>query len=138
MSLHVSRFIKLSSQENSDSDSDTDSDSDFKLRISHKRLKTDALHETTETNSHHEEAPDFNETNENNSIERSIISSVTAIPSTTSKYKQKSKQKSKQKAKRKKINRTASKDKQKAVNHEDDEFLRHAAFQNGLDELLKE
>ena len=71
-----------------------------------------------------QETPDFNETNEINSIERSIISTVTAIPSTTSK----SKQKSKQKAKRKKINRTASKDKQKAINQEDDEFLRIAAF----------
>ena len=100
MSLHVSRFMKLSSQENSDSDSDSDTDSDLKLRISHKRLKTNALHETTEINS--------------------IIPTATTIPS---------------KNKRKKINRRANKDKQKAINQEDDEFLRHAAFQIGLDQL---
>ena len=90
------RFTKLSSQENSDSDTD----SDLKLRISHKRLKTNASHETTEINS--------------------IIPTATTIPS---------------KNKRKKINRRANKDKQKAINQEDDEFLRHAAFQIGLDQL---
>ena len=80
------RFTKLSSQENSDSDTD----SDLKLRISHKRLKTNALHETTEINS--------------------------IIPPS--------------KNKRKKINRRANKDKQKAINQEDDEFLRHATINN--------
>ena len=55
------RFMKLSTQDNSDSDNDTDSD--LKLRISHKRLKTDALHETTGTNSRQENNPYLNETN---------------------------------------------------------------------------
>jgi hypothetical protein len=95
MSVRFSRLSprskKLSTQDNSDSDSDTDSD--LKLRISHKRLKTDALHKTSETISRQEEAPDFNETNEINSIEPSIIPTVTTIPSTL-KSKQKSKQKS--------------------------------------------
>ena len=75
------RSMKLSTQDNSESDSDSDTDSDLKLRISHKRLKTDALHETSETSSRQEEVPDFNETNEISSIERSIIPTVTTIPS---------------------------------------------------------
>jgi hypothetical protein len=128
--------MKLSTLDNSDSDSDGDSDtdSDLKLRISCKRLKTDALHKTSETSSWREEIPDLIETNEYNSIEPSIIPTFTTIPSkqkAKQKPKQKPKQKAKQESKQKEIGLKAS----KAINHEDDEILRLSAFQNGLDEL---
>ena len=81
--------MSLHQYSDSVSDSDCDTDSDFKLRISHKRLKTDTLLETTGTNSRQQKTPDLNETNDYNSIEPSIIPTVTTITS-----KQISKQKS--------------------------------------------
>ena len=126
------RSKKLSSHQYSDSDNDSDTDSDFKLRISHKRLKSDTLHETNGTNSGKEKTPDLNETNEINSIEPSRIPTVTTIPS-KQKSKQKSKQISKQISKQKKIDNVYDElnDNESINNEEDDNNMDIADSDDG-------